>query len=84
MLFHMLFLHRFDDEICFRMFINRGVMLEMRTGIILCPQALRRAIRIVLYHRICRVQDRLRRAVVLLELDELRLRIVLLEIHDIP
>ena len=37
MLFHMLFLHRFDDEICFRMFINRGVMLEMRTGIILCP-----------------------------------------------
>ena len=84
MLFHMLFLHRFDDETCFRMLIDRGVMLEMRTGIILCPQTLRRAIRIVLYHCICRVQDRLRRAVVLLELDELRLRIVLLEIHDIP
>ena len=80
----MLFLHGFDDEICFRMFIDRGVVFEMRTGIILCPQTLRRSVRIVLDDRIRRIQDRLRRAIVLLELDELCLRIVLLEIHDIP
>ena len=80
----MLFLHGFDDEIRFRMFIDRGVVFEMRTGIVLRPQTLRRSVRIVLDDRIRRIQDRLRRAIVLLELDELRLRIVLLEIHDIP
>ncbi len=48
------------------------------------PQLLRLARGVVRHHRVRRVQDSLRRAVVLLQLDDLRLRIVPLEVQDVP
>src|SRR5918997_704101 len=48
------------------------------------PQLLRLPGRVVRHHRVRRVEYRLRRAVVLLQLHHLRLRVVPLEVQDVP
>ena len=79
----MLLFHGADDEIRLVVLVHGSVVAQMISCIVLRPKALRRTVGVVLNHRIGSVQDGLGGAIILLQLDHLRLGIVLLEIHDI-
>lgn len=71
------------DELRLVAFVHRLVRGQLLARRVLRPELLGLAVHIVLDDGIGRREDVLRRAVVLLELDDRRLRVVLLEVHDV-
>ena len=72
-----------DDEARLGMLVLEPAQVDLRCPAELAPQALGDAAAVVRDDGVCRAQDRLGRAVVLLELDDARVRKVVLEVEDV-